>query len=75
METLLYYGHVVKSTILTALSALATEQAQPMTKTMAKVTQLLDYLTTQEKAIVTYNVRDMILHVHSDARYANEKKA
>jgi len=35
--------------------------------------QLLDYLATQEEAITTYNASDMILQVHSDAGYANEK--
>jgi hypothetical protein len=35
--TLLYYAHAVNSTILTALSSLATEQAKPMEKMMEKV--------------------------------------
>ncbi len=37
--------------------------------------QLLDNLATQEDVIMTYNASDMILQVHSDAGYANEKKA
>jgi hypothetical protein len=37
MGTLLYYARAVDSTILTALSSLATEQAKPMQKMMEKV--------------------------------------
>ena len=75
MGTLLYYGRAVDSTILPSLSSLATEQAKPTAKTKATVMQLLDYLTMQEEAIISYNVSDMILQVHSDAGYANEKGA
>ncbi len=59
MGTLLYYAHAVNSTILTALSSLATEQAKPMQKTMEKVKQLLDYCASQEEAIITYNKSKM----------------
>ncbi len=72
--TLLYYGSAVNSTILMALSSLATEQAKPTEKSMATVTQLLDYYAMQEEAIVTYNTSDMILQVHSNAGYANKKR-
>ena len=73
--TLLYYGRAVDSTILPSLSSLATEQAKPTVKTKAMVMQLLDYLATQEEAIISYNASDMILQVHSDAGYANKKRA
>ena len=39
------------------------------------VTQLLDYLTTQEEAIMTYNASNIILQAHSNKGYANEKRA
>jgi hypothetical protein len=58
--TLLYYGCAVDSTILPSLSSLATEQAKPTVKTKAMVMQLLDYLATQEEAIISYNASDMI---------------
>jgi hypothetical protein len=74
MGTLLYYARAVDSTILTALSSLAREQAKPTQKTMKKVKQLLDYCASQEEAIITYNKRQMILVVHSDAGYCNKKK-
>jgi len=73
--TLLYYGRAVDSTILPSLSSLATEQAKPTAKTKAMVMQLLDYLATQEEAIISYNASNMILQVHSNVGYANEKRA
>jgi hypothetical protein len=71
--TLLYYARAVYPTILTALSSIATEQAKPTEQTMEKVKQLLDYCATQEEAIITYNASKMILAVHSDVGYCNEK--
>ena len=73
--TLLYYARAVDTTIPTALSSIATEQAKLMQETMKKVRQLLDECATQEEAIITYNASNMILAVHSDAGYCNEKKA
>jgi hypothetical protein len=43
--------------------------------TMQCATQLLDYLSTQEEAILTYNASDMILAVHSNASYLSKPKA
>ncbi len=73
--TLLYYARAVDTTVLTALSLIATKQANPTQETMKKVKQLLDYCATQEEAIVTYNASKMILAIHSDAGYCNEKNA
>jgi hypothetical protein len=73
--TLLYYGRVVNSMILMTLRSLTTKQTKPTAKTKGSVTQLLDYLATQEEAIMTYNTSDMILQVHSDAGCANKKRA
>jgi hypothetical protein len=72
--TLLYNARAVNSPILTSLSSIATEQAKPTKETMINVKQLLDYCSTQDEAIITYNASKMIL-VHSDAGYANEKKS
>jgi hypothetical protein len=71
--TILYYSRAVDSTILTALSSLATDQAKPTQKAMEKENQLLDYCTRQEEVIITYNKSKIILVVHSDAGYCNEK--
>jgi hypothetical protein len=75
LGTLLYYGRAVDPTILPALSSIATEQAKPTENTREKVKQLLDYCATQEDAIITYKASKMILCIHSDAGYANEKNA
>ena len=42
---------------------------------MKTAKQLLDYCTSQEEAIIAYNSSKMILNVHSNAGYLNEKKA
>ena len=42
---------------------------------MKKVKQLLDYCATQDNAIIKYNASKMILAIHSDAGYCNEKNA
>jgi hypothetical protein len=38
------------------------------------VKQLLDYISTQQEAIITYRANDMLLSVHSIAGYCNKKK-
>ena len=42
---------------------------------MRHTQQLLDYLATQEDAVLTYNASNMILAVHSDASYLSKPKA
>jgi len=37
--------------------------------------QLLDYLATQEEAVLTYNASDMIFIAHSNASYLSESQA
>jgi hypothetical protein len=71
--TLLYYARAVDPTILPALSTIGNKQATPMQATMEMIKQLLDYCATQEEAIITYSARKMILCIHSNAGYCNEK--
>ena len=71
-KKILFYGRVVDSTALTALSPIALQQAKPKTDTMAKTKQLLDYLSSQEEVILTYSASDMVLAVHNNAGYLNE---
>jgi hypothetical protein len=73
--TILYYARAVDPTILPTLSAIGTKQATPTQATMEMIKQLLDYCATQEEAIITYSARKMILCIHSDAGYCNEKNA
>ena len=61
--------------MLTALSALAAEQANPTESTMKKCKQFLDYAASQDEAVVTYKASDMKLAIHSDASYLSEPKA
>ncbi len=75
LGTLLYYGRAVDSTILVALSTIASAQATPTSDTMRKTKQLLDYVATHPDAILSYKASDMILAVHSDASYLSEAQA
>ena len=42
---------------------------------MEQTLQLLDYIATQEEAVLTYSASDMQLAVHSDASYLSEPQA
>ena len=42
---------------------------------MRQTLQILDYLATQEEAVLTYNASDMILAVHINASYLSDPKA
>ena len=41
---------------------------------MERAIQLLDYLASQEKAVIMYQASDMVLVVYSDAGYHNESQ-
>ena len=75
LGTFLFYARAVDSTMLVALSAIASEQATPTESTMNKVKLFLDFAASQEEAIVTYRASDMVLAIHSDASYLSEPKA
>ena len=72
---LLYYARAVDSTLLVALSSLASAQANPTQHTMTLVRWLLDYVATNSDAILTYRKSDMVLAVHSDASYLSKAAA
>jgi hypothetical protein len=61
--------------MLTPLSALASKQAAPTENTMQDCLQFLDYVASQEDAIVTYRASDMKIAIHSNASYLSEPKA
>eukprot|EP00804_Cyclotella_cryptica_P014502 CCRYP_004803-RE/>CCRYP_004803-RE protein AED:0.38 eAED:0.38 QI:0/0/0/1/0/0/2/0/429 len=71
----LWYDRAVDPTTLVPLSALAAQQSKPTEQTLEKTQQFLDYMATQEPAVITYRKSDMILAVHSDAGYLNENEA
>lgn len=71
----LWYSWVVNETMLTPLSALASQHSKSTTEMMKRVKQFLDYAATQEPAVLTYCKSDMVLAIHSDASYLNKEKA
>jgi len=71
----LFYGRAVDSTLLIPLSAIASQSSAPTTDTLKQACQLLDYLATQEDAILTYKCSNIKLTIHSDASYLSEPKA
>ena len=71
----LYLGRAIDSTLLCPISAIASQAASPTEDTLRQATQLLDYLASQEEAVLTYKASDMILAVHSDASYLSEPNA
>jgi hypothetical protein len=75
VETFLYYGRAVDSSILPALNSLAREQSKPTENTKRKAQRLMDYLATYPNASIQYEASNMILHVDSDAAYLVAPKA
>ena len=61
--------------MLTALSAIASEQALPTENTIRKAQKFMDYAATHPDAVLTYRKSDMLLAVHSDASYLSKPKA
>ncbi len=62
----IFYGRAVDSTVLTPISAIASQSANPTKETLPHINQLLNYLATQEDAVLTYNHIEMIMTVNSD---------
>ena len=71
----LFLGRAVDPTLLCPISAIASQSATPTTDTMQQTLQLLDYIATQEDAVITYHASGMKLSAHSDASYLSEPKA
>ncbi|KAL7481387.1 hypothetical protein ACHAW6_007070 [Cyclotella cf. meneghiniana] len=71
----LFLGCAVDPTFLCPISAIASQSAQPTEDTMTQTRQLLDYLASQEDAVLTYNASEMILGVHSNVSYLSEPNA
>ena len=73
--TLLYYARAVDSTMLCALSSLASAQAKGTEETLRATDQLLDYCASHPNAGIVYHASDMRLRIHSDASYLSEPQA
>jgi hypothetical protein len=61
--------------MLTPLNALASEQSAPTEATLEKCLQFLDYVASQEDAILTYKASNMVLAIHSNTSYLSKPKA
>ena len=71
----LFLGRALDSTLLCLISAIASQPATPTEDTMRKTQQLLDYIATQEEAVLTLKASDMKLAAHRDASYLSKPKA
>ena len=65
----LFLAQAINGRLLPALSALASEQANPTEETMRKCKLFLDNMATEKEMILTYHASNMVLAVHSDASY------
>jgi hypothetical protein len=61
--------------LLTTLNVLASQQAKSIENTMKLTKQFLDYMATQEEAILTHCASDMFFAIHSNALYLSKAKA
>jgi hypothetical protein len=61
--------------MLTAISSIASTQAEPTKETMENIKLFLDYAASHQDAILTYQASDMVLIVHSNASYLSKPKA
>ena len=69
LGSLLYYGRMIDSTMLTAINDLSIVQTTATTTSQQHLTMLLDYLFTNPDATILYRKSDMIVKVHSDGSY------
>ncbi len=64
-----------RRTVLTNISAIASQLAHPTEETLAHTNQLFNYLAMQEDVVLTYNRSEMVMAVHSNTSYLCESKA
>jgi hypothetical protein len=74
-DKFLFLSIAVGSTLLCPISAVASRLSKPMKDTMWQTLQLLNYLATQEDAVLSYYASSMVLAVHSNTSYLSEPKA
>jgi hypothetical protein len=74
--TFLYYARaVLDSTMLHALTTLASEQSVGTQNTVNGMVDFLNYCASNPNAILRYTSSDMVLHTHSDAAYLTDRNA
>ena len=57
LGTLLFYARAMDNTMLTAISAIATQQSKGTKQTMQAIIQLLNYCATHPNAVVHFHAR------------------
>ena len=62
----LYLAQAISGGLLLALSALASQQANPTKKNMTLCKNFVNYMASQDKAILTYRASDMVLAIPSE---------
>ena len=75
LGSLLYYAIAVDSTLLVAISELASIQTKATSLTLNKVSWLLDHVATNPNVTVTFIASDMQLRAHSEASYFSVPKS
>jgi len=71
----LFLGRAVDSTLLCPISAIAAQSSAPTKDTLKYTFQFLDYVATQEEAVLTFNTSEMKLAVHHDESYLRKPNA
>jgi hypothetical protein len=71
----LFLGRAVDPTLLCPISAIASHSSKPTVDTLQHTKQLLDYIATQDDAVLTYNASDMVLTIHSNVSYLSKPGA
>jgi hypothetical protein len=74
--SLLFFGRAIdNSTLLMALSDLASAQSKSTEATQLAAQKLLNYCATHPNPKIRYHASDMALKIHSDASYLSAPKA
>ena len=75
LRNFLFLGRAIDSTLLTPLSEITSQQEATTEETMARTKHILDYIASQEDAVLIYSASDMVLAVHGNAGYHSKPKA
>ncbi|KAL7475867.1 hypothetical protein ACHAW6_001763 [Cyclotella cf. meneghiniana] len=59
-------------TLLCPISAIASQSAHSTMETLQQTMQLLDYIASQDDAVLTFNASDMAIAIHSNANYLSK---
>ena len=73
--SLLYYARAVDPTMLPAVTAIASAQANPTALVLSQAHCLLAYAATYPNNSIVYHKSDMILRVQSDASYLSRSQS